>query len=316
MLTRVFNFRSINITLTLVIIVGALICIFTPNYFFLKLGTRFAGIVMLGYLILGMFFLLIKQSGLMMTSFICCAGLCLFLKNSANTTLLLPAQTKEEIVEIVHFNMSSSNEDLNTSVGTILETDADFISVQDVTPEWKYLLNETLGKKYPYYSSIERLDPYGLAIFSKYPFIELDTFMTGQIPNLEGKIEVNQTEFRFIAGHTTPPLFSTAYSAMQKQMSEFGERAAKIKEPLLMMGNFNAPPWWSEIQQLRQVAELEDSRISASIGITDIFQSPTDYILFSKDLTCVGFTNIFTPNNDQFGIQGTYQLSSNLADVK
>ncbi len=316
MLSRVFDLKPINLTLTLLIIVGAAICIFTPNYFFLKLGTRFAGIVMLGYLSLGMFFLFIKQPGLMMTSFICCAGLCLFLKNSANTTLLLPAQTKEEIVEIVHFNVSYSNEDLATSVGIILDTDADLISVQDVTPDWKYVLNETLGKKYPYYSSIERVDPYGLAVFSKYPFVELDTFMSGNIPNLEGKIEVNQTELKFIASHTTPPLFNSAYSTLQEQMNDFGQRAANIKEPLLMMGNFNAPPWWSEVQQLRSVAELEDSRISASIGLSEIFQSPTDYILFSKDLTCVGFTNIFTPSNEQFGIQGIYQFSSNQSDVQ
>jgi len=316
MLSRVFSLKPINFTFTLLIIIGAVICIFTPNYFFLKLGTRFAGIVMLGYLLMGIFFLSIRQSGLMMTSFICCAGLCLFLKNSANTTLLLPAQTKEEIVEIVHFNMASSDDDLATSVGTILEADADLISVQDVTPEWKYLLNETLGKKYPYYSSIERLDPFGLAVFSKYPFIELDTFMSGEIPNFLGKIEVNHKELQFIAAHTTPPLYTSAYETMKQQMNDFAAKASEIKEPLLIMGNFHAPPWWSEVQQLRSQGELEDSRISASIGISDIFQSPTDYILFSNDLTCVGFTNIYSPNNEQFGIQGIYQFSSNSEDVQ
>jgi len=316
MLSRVFNLKPINFTFTLLIIVGAAICIFTPNYFFLKLGTRFAGIVMLGYLGLGVFFLLIKQSGLMMTSFICCAGLCVFLKNSANTTLLLPSQTKEEVVEVVHFNMSSSNDDLATAVNTIMDTDADLISVQDVTPEWKYILNETLAKKYPHFSSIERLDPFGLAIYSKYPFIELDTFMSGEIPNFHGKIEVNNTDLQFIAAHTTPPLYNSAYSTMQFQMNDFGQMASGIDDPLLIMGNFHAPPWWSEVQQLRSAAALEDSRISASIGISEIFQSPTDYILFSNNLTCVGFANIFTPNNEQFGIQGIYQFSSNNSNVQ
>ncbi len=309
MLTRVFNQRPINITFTLLIILGAIICIYTPNYLFIKIGTRFAGIFMLSYLALGLFFLVIKQPGLMMTSFICCAGLCIFLKNSSNSTLLHPIKTIGQVVNVAHFNMTSADDDLEAAVETILESNADLISVQDVTPEWKYLLNETLHEEYPYNTTIERLDPFGLAVYSKYPLISIDTFFSEGVPNLHGKLKMDEKELDFFAVHTTPPLYNTAYTSMKKQISQLSGLTKLVENPVLIMGNFHAPPWWSEIQNFRSEANLEDSRISAAIGISDIFQSPTDYILFSDQIKCVGFQNIYAPNQAQFGIQGSYQIN-------
>ncbi|NNE30371.1 MAG: endonuclease/exonuclease/phosphatase family protein [Saprospiraceae bacterium] len=309
MITRTLDYPPLKFLIAALIVLGATICIYTPNYYLLKMGARFAGVIMFGYLLLGMIFLILRQQGLMITSLICCAGLALFLKNASYADLKHAAMTSSETLKVSHYNVSSIS-DPAVAIDEILASGADIVSLQEVTPDWEYLLQETLGSKYPHKRSVVRFDPFGLALFSKHPITTLDTFTVGDVPNLVGIIKMTESEqeIQIIAAHTSPPLFSTAYSTMQDQVRSIGEKAQAATLPCLVVGNFNAPPWWQEIQSLRETGNLKDSRRSATFGLTEIFQSPGDYILHSPQLKCVDFQNVYSPDNSQLGISGTYQI--------
>ena len=62
-----------------VLIAVALLCIFQPEYLTLRGFTRYAPLITVGYWLLGLIFLALKQARLTMVSFICCGFLCLFL---------------------------------------------------------------------------------------------------------------------------------------------------------------------------------------------------------------------------------------------
>lgn len=313
MLARILDLRSIQLGLSILIILGTIFCIFTPNYFLFKLGARFAGMIMLGYLTMGIFFLVLQQPRLMFTCFACCAGLCLFLKNASNSDLRHPLPTNERSIKVAHFNVSASADDYDTSIQALMNADPDLISIQEVTPEWQYLLRETLSEKYPYSSAVIRLDHFGLAVYSKFPISQLDTFFYEDIPNISGIIELENPEhrFKFICAHTTPPLYSLAYEKMRNHLQLVAKQSVSDSIPVITIGNFHAPPWWAEIQDLRATADLADSRRSAAYGISEIFQSPGDYILYSDDFNCLNFKNIITPLSNHLGIQGRYQFKNN-----
>ena len=296
--------------LALFIILGATFCIYTPNFYLFKMGARFAGLIMLSYLALGLIFLFFKQSGLMLTSFICCAGICLFLKNASYADLTHAAPVGHEMVKIAHYNVSSIS-DPDKTIQDLLEMDVDLISLQDLTPDWHYLLKETLGEKYPYQESIVRFDPYGLALFSKFPISQTDTFSVAEVPNIISNIKIgkDQAMLRIIAAHTSPPLYTNAYSLMQDQVKAIGQKVNDSVLPCLVVGNFNAPPWWGEMQGLREIGNLMDSRRSVTFGLTEIFQSPGDYLLYTPKLKCVDFKNLYAEDNAQVGIMGTYQFN-------
>lgn len=313
MLARILDLRYIQLGLGILIILGTVFCIFTPNYFLFKLGARFAGMIMLGYLMMGIFFLVLKQPRLMFTSFACCAGLCLFLKNASNSDLRHPLPTNERSIRIAHFNISASADDYESTIETLAKSKADLISIQEVTPDWQYLLKETLSQKYPYSLAITRLDPFGLAVYSKFPISQLDTFFYEDIPNISGIVQLEKAKhrFKFICAHTTPPLYSLAYEKMRNHLKLVAEQAVSDSIPTITIGNFHAPPWWGEIQELRTTAKLADSRRSAAYGISEIFQSPGDYILYSNHFNCLNFKNIITPLSNHLGIQGRYQFKRN-----
>lgn len=310
MITKVLSHTPTKLLIAVCIIVVSAICIYTPNYYIFKLGARFAGLIMVGYLLIGLVFLFIGQNGLMLTSFICCAGICLFLKNASYADLIHARPSDNTRISLAHFNISSIS-DPEEALARMLDANPDVISIQEITPDWNYLLNEALGEKYPYQQSIVRFDPYGLAVYSKYELTDIDTFSIADVPNLTGNIrlEDSEEELRFIAAHTSAPLYNTAYSLMKDQVKRIADQTNASELPSLVVGNFNAPPWWGEIQGLRKMANLMDSRRSTTIGFSEIFNSPENYIFYTPKLKCLGFQNLFLSDNSQVGIMGSYELN-------
>jgi len=313
MVLKVLNYRTTQYLLSTLIILGMLICVFTPNYYLFKMGSSFAIQITLGYLLLGLVFLLCKQPRLMFTSFACCAGLCIFLKYSTNADITpLTQKTNEETITVAHFNLSASGEDFEQTIQKILSSDVDLISLQEVTPDWASLLNESMGEQYPYSNSLVRFDPFGISIYSKYPLVDMDTFFYEDIPNLAGAIRTNGNgeKVHFIASHTTPPLYSSAYIKMKEHLQAISQYATKISEkPIITIGDFYAPPWWKEIQDLKDAANLNDSRRSATLSFSQIFENPVDYIFHSHHLSCLDFQNVADENANHLGIMGEYQFT-------
>ncbi|MEO1517590.1 MAG: endonuclease/exonuclease/phosphatase family protein [Bacteroidota bacterium] len=313
MVSRLLDYRFTQMALNVLIVLGAVICVFTPNYYLFKIGAGFAVKIMIGYLLLSMFFLVIGQSRLMFTSMICCAGLCLFLKYASNTDLKFPNQTSSQVIKFSHLNISNSGEDYPTTIETILSADADIISIQEVTPDWARALQEPLKALYPHSKTLTRLDPYGVAVFSKHPFRSIDTFHFEEIPNIVGSIRPPgfDKDIHFISAHTVPPLYSTAFERMKAHLDKIIYHVQMTNGPMITMGDFNAPPWWAEIQNLKDAAYLQDSRRSSQSSFDNLFQNPIDYILYSDHFECIGFENIQTEITSHLGITGTYQFNTN-----
>jgi len=312
LICKVLDYRPVQIVMSLLIVFGMVAIVFTPNYFLFKLGARYANYLMLAYLLSGIGFLIFRQQQLMFVSFACCATLCMYLRHSSDQQLKLPEPTNSRAIRVAHFNLSSSNLPPEVITDYIIMTEADLISLQEVTPDWVPLIETKLKKHYPHQSLCVRMDPFGLAAISRYPINALDTFYFDQVPNLMGNIRLAERDkpVHFIMSHTTPPLFSKAYESLRDHLRTIAHRAKQLKDPVLTIGEYNAPPWWSEIQRFKEFAELEDCRMSATQGFRDIFESPVDYILYSKHFQCVDFEGLADSSAVHIGITGTFEFNS------
>lgn len=316
MITKTLNYKYAQLALISLIVLGTFICVFTPNYFLFKMGARFAVQIMLGYLLLGFVFLFIRQHKLMFTSFACCAGLCLFLKYASDGQLILPMQTDDNSLNVAHFNVSTSTTDYQQTIDEILAVDADVISLQEVTPDWDAELKVALQEKYPYSETVVRLDPFGLAIYSKYPLLSADTFMFEDIPNIVGTIQADEKEKEicFIASHTLPVFYTNDYERQRNHFMAIAEYTNNTDCPVITIGDYNAVPWSYEIQDFKSAANLNDSRqgfMPASNGSFSLFQIPSDHIFYSDHLECTGFKEINSPTSGHIGIRGSYQFNNN-----
>lgn len=305
-----------------VLIAGALLCIFQPEYHALRVFTRYAPQITMGYWLLGLGFLAIKQARLTMVSFICCGFLCLFLKGMSSSKVEKAIQTNAQNISIAQINISLSNSSYGETLESIKRTEADVLSVQEVDFEWSHRLKDSLSSLYPFSCRVERADVYGIELFSKYPFATCDTFYSEDIPNLMISLKKTPSSrsIYIVSTYVAPPLFTYAYQLMQKQMQIIAEHVRCITDPIITVGDYNIESSSSEMQHFRQEAGLLSSRRgfnpSRIDGHFDLTEVPTDYILFTPQLECIYFETIIGKKDEHLGIFGKYQLSNTRTDAQ
>jgi endonuclease/exonuclease/phosphatase (EEP) superfamily protein YafD len=284
-------------------VLGVIICIITPHMRYLRVFTRYTVLLLLIYFLVAMAFLMLRQQRLLFTALGCCAALCVFLKSSGGPGLKRPKLTKDPMVTVAHFNMSSGQEDYKSAIATILHTNADVISLQELTPDWFAIIRDSLSAIYPYSCVSIGSDMYGLGLFSQKKIIDCDTFYCNEIPNLDIALELSQNKkIHIISSYVSPPLWSGAYALVNQQLKSIAQHTKKIKSPVITLGDYNIEPWSREIREFKAAAGVADSRLWYTAD------TPLNHIYYSKQLDCVGFDNIMSASAQQLGIIGTYQL--------
>jgi endonuclease/exonuclease/phosphatase (EEP) superfamily protein YafD len=294
----------------------ALAVMFPPDHWFLRLGSQYAVQLTLAYFVLSILLLILKQTKLMMFSFICCALLCLHLRSGIGTTekdrFEYAALTSEAKLRFIQFNTSATDGDYETNIKRIAAENPDIISVQEVTPDWDEALRDILAAQYPYSRSFRRIDFYGLAIYSKRPFSRIDTFEIDKIPNIVGSIAIDSLhpDVFFVASHTPPP--SDGYTAIRNYLARVAQRIQHINAPIIALGDYHVVPWSSELQAFRQKTALIEGRRSYAPNAP----TPTDYILYSKQFNCLSFEALKDSSNAPIGVKGEYQFRPDFRAMK
>ena len=308
--------RNRNILLqnfiVLLLLAIAVVPIFSIKVPFLQRSVDFYVQLMLGYLFLGLLFLIIGKRRLLFTSFICCGMLCLFLKQSSNINLILPESSQEEVT-IAHFNTSSATTGYSSLLDAVLKSEADIVSFQEVTPDWDTYLSENLAETYPYNARNVRIDPYGMEIFSKMPIHSYDTFHYEEIPHQMVNISISENEkINIISAHVLPPLGKRLNERAKMHLQTIANKISSTSTPSIVLGDFNLVYWSNEIVNFREQASLENSRRDISQNLLNV---PYDHIFFSDKLECTSFGDISDTISNHLGIVGTYQVKTKV-DVK
>lgn len=299
---------------TLLLIVGAVMCVYTPDNFRWKWWASYASQITIAYWLLGLLFLSLKNSRLTMVSFVCCAFLCIYLKSTTNPALQSPAKTGEPTFTVAQFNLSAFTGDYTSFLKILRNTNADIISVQEITPDWNRVFDDSLGVTYPHQCDYQSLDIYSLKVMSKYSFAVCDTLFCGNVPSLVlgFKEKLNKKSVYIFSTYIAPPIYASAFRQMQRQFDTIAFEIKKINAPTITVGDYNTHASSSEIQIFRQSAHLNDSRRgyspSQSDGHISLLDVPTDHIFYSNDFNCIDFQTISGFHSERLGILGRYQF--------
>lgn len=317
MAKKILNNIYVQYFLMTSLIFGALICIFPPQNFFFKSMSEYAIQIMFGYLVLGLFFLILKQPKLMFTSLIACSTLAIHLKQNTNPDLKKPQPTDNQtIIDIALINISNINEDPDGAIQAMLTSEVSILSIPNIDPAFYEFLKDTLSEKFPYCTQRIGFDP-GIAVFSKFEINNQDTFFVENLPNIMGSIKPDgqDQELFFISSTTLPPFYTKDYDRLKKQLNRIAEKASAINAPILTLADYNLVQWSDEIHDFRNKAGLKDSRrgFSPSAAGTNIFgsffESPRDHIFFSEHFKCIGFENLKSSSAQHLGIIGSFQFN-------
>ena len=80
----------------------------------------------------------------------------------------------EALVRVAQMNVFQPNDDHDEVIAAAIATNADVISFQEVSPIWASVLQQGLAARYPYHRLVARNNCYGIALFSRLPFLRVD----------------------------------------------------------------------------------------------------------------------------------------------
>ena len=276
--------------------------IFTPEFLIFKKLSGHGIQIMFGVLVLGIAFAFLNDVKSMWVSLTCCGVLCLNLRTREP---FYPNRSGISF-KVAHIDIENST-DYEKTINAILENNPDIISFQNLNPDWDFALKEFLGDVYPYERTFISLDIYNPAIYSKYPFEKIDTFHYKDAPNIYGAVEIEERVISFFSSITMPPVDIVAYGDINKHLQTLADSVNNTNTPVVTIGNYNVVTHSRELSDLREGANLKDSRTSQ----TFIGESPLDYILYSEELECTNFNTVTESGQQQIGIIGTYQFNNN-----
>jgi len=243
----------------------------------------------------------------MFTGLACTAILALWLKNASNNNLKLPITNEEAKLKVAHINLSNVDDELDNLTKIIADEEIDLLSFQELTPDWEPAIQQAVAAVYPYKYSFVRIDPYGMAVYSRFPFEKSDTIQCKGIPSMCLEVKKNGTLFHIVSTYLAPAFDKTGLETASAQLKRISKRVENNKDHLIALGEYNMVYWTQEIRDFRSTNKLENSRRDIAQGNLRV---PYDHIFYSQDLQCVQFKEIISDSQKYLGILGTYQLKS------
>ncbi len=173
----------------------------------------------------------------------------------------------------------------------IQEHDPDFIVMEEISDRWAKEL-EALRQKYPYRTVETREDNFGIALFSKHPFLQSDIVHLGEagVPSVYGTVSLRGgTSLSIIGTHPLPPRDREYTHRRNDQLAQLPAFLHHVKGPVLLLGDLNATPWSYSFRKLLREASLQDSSRGRGIHPTwptfiPVLWIPIDHCLHNAEV--------------------------------
>ncbi len=272
-------------------------------HWFLELYVHFRLQYALAFCILGILFFGLKKRKLAVLNL--ALAIVLFfqlLPNQKTGFQQVGSETSATALDVLSINLLSSNtkfEEVNTLVESL---DPDMLVLIEFTSFWEEHIDL---EQYPFHIHSIREDYFGIGFYSKIP---LDTkqiidFTDSRFPFVHAAVRVNDKVVHILGAHFENPVGSKASKVRNFQMEETARFLNRIKDPKLLIGDFNCTPYSQAFKSLLDKADLYDSRSKWTIGAswpTFFFplMIPIDHALISDELYVIDRKLLDTGGSD------------------
>jgi endonuclease/exonuclease/phosphatase (EEP) superfamily protein YafD len=146
-------------------------------------------------------------------------------------------------VRVVSVNLYEENPDPRPLLDEVLAADADVVVVQEFTLEAQPAIFERLGPTYPSYTFLTRPGGYGAAVFSRHELVDEEVVDLVGVPMMTVGVRIGDRTIRVWNVHTSSPTLGERRYRRDAQLHALVERRGQERQPLLVVGDFNAGYW-------------------------------------------------------------------------
>ncbi len=274
-------------------------CLYPIEYYSKSLSSLSVELMLL-FFILGFLGVTFQKQLLMLSSWMSCIILCVFLKDSANSPFYYSkSQDGAEQIVVAQFEIKNDESDVEL-IKKLKETEVNILSLRSNTD----LDNDKfsfLKSRYPYVVAFENryaADKTSNFIFSKHKLFVEDTLFYAKNPYLSGYFYPdscleNKTNFMIFS---VDEKFSYDTDSL---LAFFNFIELKVKsynsQSMLILGDLILDSWSYELREFKNKLVLNDSRMDMN------FKESGKHIFHSPEFSCIEFLEL------QNGVIGVYQ---------
>jgi endonuclease/exonuclease/phosphatase (EEP) superfamily protein YafD len=174
-------------------------------------------------------------------------------------------------VSLVALNLLYLQEDPVATRAYLGRQSPDLLILSEFTPRWREKL-QILERRYPYFALRTRLNPWGIALYSKYPLEAIEDLDLGddRSSHLRVLVKLPGGLAEVYAVHLASPPSPRLAHQRNVQLRKLGARitAADPDLPKIVAGDFNTTPYSPYFQDLLRDSGLRDGRRPFGLHVT------------------------------------------------
>ena len=196
-------------------------------------------------------------------------------------------EKKTKVLKHIQFNLNFRNKEVDKVIAYFQKSNADIITLQEVTQAHQAQLMSLKKEGYPYQKHCEFYPVVGaVSILSKHPFKPKQSICLEKRGLVWSQIIVQEQAINIVAIHT---LWPYPYG-QPKQIQEIKSIFKQIKAPLLIAGDFNAASWSQTVKEIEKASSTKviqgmrwTINLKKQVSLIPNFQLPIDHVLISKE---------------------------------
>lgn len=229
------------------------------------------------------------------------SGLAMVLVVALNAVYVVPWFFAQQVdqsatgadLTVMHANVNTGNTAYEQLLKQVGKEQPDILVVQEVNQAWLNALAQ-VQVVLPYHYSVPRDDNFGIALFSRFPLLDVRELYLGNsgVPSLQATLALSDRRISLVTTHPLPPINSGYFRSRNSQLTALAGLAAGISEPLIVMGDLNVTMWSAnytplELDHLDRKTGLVNGRRGFGIlptwpaALLPLFRIPIDHCLVS-----------------------------------
>ena len=168
----------------------------------------------------------------------------------------------------------------------------DVVVLEEVGNRWFNAVQPILADIYPHHITELRDDPFGIGLWSKFPFATTTVFYSGDfdVPSIVAGIDTPYGRCVVLATHPLPPIGRIYSQNRNAQFAELARHARDAQHPLMLIGDLNATPWCAAFRNLLRESGLRNASQGRGIfpswpvPFPPLLRIPIDHVLHSPDI--------------------------------